>query len=232
MSIQVFASSLPGFPSVRLLRAAHYAGAIAVAALEYATADERQQVLDGLIRSDVSFTASVAALDDPMRDRFAAAASHGLDGVIISDARRDSVRRDVEWIVQHGLCASVEVTSLREALDARDAGATQLIVKGNESGGRVGEETTLILLQAILPAVSLPVIARGGIGLHSAAACLAAGASGVWLDWHLALCDESEIPEAIAASVAAMDGSETTILGQDCGVRYRVYGRPGEAAYI
>jgi acyl transferase domain-containing protein/NAD(P)H-dependent flavin oxidoreductase YrpB (nitropropane dioxygenase family)/NADP-dependent 3-hydroxy acid dehydrogenase YdfG len=232
MSIQVFASSLPGFPSVRLLRAAHYAGAIAVAALEYATADERQQVLDGLIRSDVSFTASVAALDDPMRDRFAAAASHGLDGVIISDARRDSVRRDVEWIVQHGLCAPVEVASLREALDARDAGATQLIVKGNESGGRVGEETTLILLQAILPAVSLPVIARGGIGLHSAAACLAAGASGVWLDWHLALCDESEIPEAIAASVAAMDGSETTILGQDCGVRYRVYGRPGEAAYI
>src|SRR5207249_5308908 len=110
--------------------------------------------------------------------------------------------------------------------------ATHLIVKGNESGGRVGEDTTFILFQAVFPKVPLPVIVKGGIGLHSAAACLAAGATGVWLDWQLALCDEAELPDAVAACVAAMDGSETTILGQDCGMRYRVYARPGETAYV
>src|SRR5262245_4374056 len=232
MSIQVFASSLPGFPAVRVVRAAHYAGAIGVAALEYLRPDERRQVLDGLTGSDVSFLVSVAALDHVLRDRLTAAALPGLEGVVLSDASRSSLPLDIEWIVRCDLRAYVEVTSLQQAVAAADAGATHLIVKGNESGGRVGEETTFILLQAIRPAVSLPVVARGGIGLHSAAACFAAGASGVLLDWQLALCDESELPEAVSTSVAAMDGSETTILGQDCGVRYRVYARPSEAAYL
>src|SRR5262249_41951707 len=189
MAIQVFAASPPGFPGARLVRAAHYAGATGVAALEYASDDERRHVLDGLIHSDVSFTVSVTALDAAARQLLTPALSRGLEGVAICGASRESLAGDVEWIVGHGLRAYVQVTSLQQAIDARDAGASHLIVKGNESGGLVGEETALILLQAILPAVSLPIVAKGGIGLHSAAACLAAGVSGVWLDWQLGLCD-------------------------------------------
>src|SRR5262245_60267250 len=152
MSIQVFAASPPGFPAARLVRAAHYAGATGIAALEYASDDERKHVLDSLIHSDASFTVSAAALDAAARELIASALSRGLEGIVLSDATRPSLPDDIAWLVQSGLRAYVEVTSVQQALAARDAGATQLIVKGNESGGRVGEETTLILLQAILAA--------------------------------------------------------------------------------
>src|SRR5262249_57381527 len=111
-------------------------------------------------------------------------------------------------------------------------GADALIVKGSESGGQVGEETAFILLQRILPKVKVPVHARGGIGLHTASACLAAGAAGVALDWQLALAEESTLPEEIKARIARMDGSETAILGQDSSARFRAFSRIGETAYF
>src|SRR5262249_11547821 len=73
----------------------------------------------------------------------------------------------------------VEVTSLREARAAIAAGADGFIVKGCESGGRIGDETSFVLLQRVAHESSLPIWVRGGVGLHSAAACVAGGATGV-----------------------------------------------------
>src|SRR5258708_3814335 len=44
----------------------------------------------------------------------------------------------------------VQVVSVAEARAAKAAGAAGLIAKGSESGGRVGEETALVLLQRLL----------------------------------------------------------------------------------
>src|SRR5579862_6695814 len=66
----------------------------------------------------------------------------------------------------------VQVTSLTEARAALADGAHGLIAKGNESGGAVGDEPTFILLQRILAQVTAPVWAQGGIGLHTAGACI------------------------------------------------------------
>jgi len=232
MSLQVLVSSPPGFPAAGIVRAAHHAGAIGMLALEYADGAESRRVLESLIASDVQFMVSVRGLDAAERERVARAAGRGLAGVVISDPRDSRLRDDVQWILDAGVRAVVEVTSVEQAVRAEAAGATDLIVKGNESGGLVGEETTLILLQRVLPKVSLPVFARGGIGLRSSAACLAAGVAGVVLDWQLALCDESDVPEEIRARIARMDGSETAIIGQSCGVRFRVGAGLAETAYL
>src|ERR671918_1665436 len=66
-----------------------------------------------------------------------------------------------------------------------------------------------------------------GIGLHTAAACYAAGAAGVVLDMQLALTRESPLPEVAKATIACMDRSETVCLGAEIGEAYRVYARPG-----
>ncbi|WP_407288629.1 SDR family NAD(P)-dependent oxidoreductase [Streptomyces sp. BP-8] len=109
-----------------------------------------------------------------------------------------------------------EVTSPQEAAAARAAGAEALVVRGHESGGRVGELTTCLLLQRVLadPATTVPVLAAGGIGPHTAAAALAGGAAGVLLDSQLALTTEGEqrLPRALAAALRAMDGSEPTLV--------------------
>ncbi|MER5417570.1 SDR family oxidoreductase [Streptomyces virginiae] len=108
----------------------------------------------------------------------------------------------------------VEVTSLEEALDASRAGAHGLIARGCESGGRVGELSTFVLLQQLVSAVevTLPVWACGGIGPRTAAAAVVGGAEGVVLDSQLALLAESGLGAGPAAALRAMDGSETAVV--------------------
>ena len=96
--------------------------------------------------------------------------------------------------------------NVEQAQAAERAGADAVVVKGNESGGRVGEETSFILLQRVRSQGTLPVWVRGGIGLNTAAACKVGGAAGVVLDWQLALCEESELPDDVKARVSRMDG--------------------------
>jgi acyl transferase domain-containing protein/NAD(P)H-dependent flavin oxidoreductase YrpB (nitropropane dioxygenase family)/NAD(P)-dependent dehydrogenase (short-subunit alcohol dehydrogenase family) len=114
----------------------------------------------------------------------------------------------------------VEATSLEDARMAVAAGALGLIAKGCESGGRVGCTETFVLLQQTV-GLGVPVWARGGIGLHTAAGAVALGARGVVLDNQLALVRESRLPSATRLAIAAMDGSETRIVGD-----HRVYTRP------
>ncbi|MEU1342706.1 nitronate monooxygenase, partial [Streptomyces sp. NPDC005827] len=73
----------------------------------------------------------------------------------------------------------VEVTDLEQALTAARAGADGLIARGAESGGRVGELSTFVLLQQLLdaPELDVPVWACGGIGPRTAAAAVAGGAA-------------------------------------------------------
>jgi acyl transferase domain-containing protein/NAD(P)H-dependent flavin oxidoreductase YrpB (nitropropane dioxygenase family)/NAD(P)-dependent dehydrogenase (short-subunit alcohol dehydrogenase family)/acyl carrier protein len=115
----------------------------------------------------------------------------------------------------------VQVTSLEEARAAAEAGADGLIVKGAESGGRVGAETSFVLLQRVAAAIDLPAWVQGGVGLHTSAACVAGGAAGVVLDAQLALVRESTLPDDVKAAIRAMDGSETTVLAG-----HRLYTRP------
>lgn len=107
-----------------------------------------------------------------------------------------------------------EVTDLAEARAAVAAGAHGLVARGAESGGWVGELSTFVLLQQLLGATELdvPVWAAGGIGPHTAAAAVAGGAAGVVLDSQLALLAESRLPEATAAALRSLDGSETAVV--------------------
>ncbi|MBI2677230.1 MAG: SDR family NAD(P)-dependent oxidoreductase [Candidatus Koribacter versatilis] len=116
-----------------------------------------------------------------------------------------------------------EVTSVREAEAAVAAGADGVVAKGNESGGRIGTETTFVLLQHLLARFELPTWAQGGIGPNGAAACIAAGATGIILCDQLALAPESDLAPAISAQITAMDGTETVAIGEALGCAFRVH---------
>lgn len=119
----------------------------------------------------------------------------------------------------------VQVCSLEAARTAARAGAAGLIAKGAESGGTVGALSAFILLQQLVGEVDLPIWVQGGVGLHTAAACIAGGATGVVLDSQLALVEESSVPDAIRSAVSGMDGSETSIVG-GCRLFTRAGGLP------
>ncbi|MFO0908891.1 MAG: nitronate monooxygenase [Isosphaeraceae bacterium] len=131
----------------------------------------------------------------------------------------------LEPVRASGRTAMAEVTSREQAVSAVAAGFDTLMIVGQEAGGWVGAETTFILLQAVLSTVpsSVRVWARGGIGPAGAAACVAAGATGVVLDGVLALTRESALDATVRAQVTYWDGTETTLLGRPGGPRFRGY---------
>ncbi|MCB1776275.1 MAG: nitronate monooxygenase, partial [Candidatus Competibacteraceae bacterium] len=101
-------------------------------------------------------------------------------------------------------------------------------VKGHEAGGMVGEESSFVLLQRLLGQSTLPVYVRGGVGLHTAAACQVGGAAGVVLEHALLLLQESPVAEALGPWLRGLDGTETVLLGHEETGRYvRVLERPG-----
>jgi len=126
-----------------------------------------------------------------------------------------------------GIEILLEVTSMEEAELGAALGVDGLIAKGHEAAGRVGDETTFILLQRLLLRGRLPVFAQGGIGLHTAAAAYVAGAAGIVLDAQLLLSRESPLSRAAREAVSRLDGSETALLGGDLGESWRLYDRSG-----
>ncbi|MEV6239281.1 SDR family NAD(P)-dependent oxidoreductase [Lentzea sp. NPDC051838] len=105
------------------------------------------------------------------------------------------------------------ITSVAEAVEAIEFGATGLIAKGAEAGGRVGGSPAFVLLQQVLAVTDLPVWVAGSIGPDTAAAAVAGGARGVVLEGQLALVAEvrKHISGEIVNVLRAMDGADTVV---------------------
>jgi nitronate monooxygenase len=85
-----------------------------------------------------------------------------------------------------------QVQDRRSALVAEAAGAALLVAQGTEAGGHTGAVGTLPLLQVVLEAVRVPVVAAGGIASgRGLAAVLAAGAQGAWIGTPLLVAEEA-----------------------------------------
>jgi nitronate monooxygenase len=110
----------------------------------------------------------------------------------------------VEIVHAGGAMCGWQVESDREARAAAAAGCDVVIAKAWESGGRKRLEgpTLLPLLDAILDAVSVPVIAAGGIAsARGVAAALAAGAQGVRVGTRFIAATESDAHPAWVGAV-------------------------------
>ncbi len=152
-----------------------------------------------------------------------------LEVVIVASPVADDRARMLEMIRRAGLDGWAEVTSRAGVIQAQDAGATGLIVVGNEAGGRGGDESSFILLQGALELAKVPVWVRGGVGLRVAGGCVAIGAAGVVLDGALLLAKESPLDPAIRSRIERWDGGETVVLGPP-GERVRLHAPPGSPA--
>ncbi len=119
----------------------------------------------------------------------------------------------------------LEVTDVNSVLlDDRIDG---LVAKGHESGGWVGEDSAFILTQKLLNIQPKPVYVQGGIGIHTVAACRAAGAAGVILDDQLLLMPESPIPDEWQPYLNQLNGTEAIAIGEKLNASCRVLSRPG-----
>lgn len=115
------------------------------------------------------------------------------------------------------------VASVKFAQKAEAAGVDAIVAEGFEAGGHNGrdETTTLCLIPMVRKAVSLPLLAAGGIGSGQAMlAALNLGADGVQVGSRFVACKESSAhPLFKEAVIAAQDGDTLLTLKELTPVR-------------
>lgn len=228
-SFRLIALTPPCLPEPSIAIAASRAGEIGIIDLEHV--ENEQEGLDAISKlaryAKKDCGIKLHGGDAPFATRIISKLPRQVDVAILTCDGMEMHHKLIQLLKDKNVTVFLEVTSLDQACFGNTMGVDGLIAKGNEAGGLVGEETGFILLQRLLKNTSLPVWIQGGIGLHTAAACYAAGAAGVVLDMQLALTRESTLPETVKTVIAHMDGSETICIGNEIGRICRTYSRSG-----
>lgn len=98
------------------------------------------------------------------------------------------------------------------------SGADAVIAEGTESGGHVGEMTTMALVPQVNDAVGIPVIAAGGIADgRGIAAALMLGASGVQIGTRFLLATECSISSTYKEKLLKAGDTATIVTGRRLG---------------
>ena len=109
------------------------------------------------------------------------------------------------------------VASVEHARKAEAAGVDALVVDGAEAGGHPppSEVGTLVLVRRVVKAVTLPVVASGGVADGAGiAALLALGAEAVQLGTRFIATPEASVHENYKRAVLAADVHETALVGR------------------
>ena len=110
------------------------------------------------------------------------------------------------------------VPSLKLAKRIQDAGADAMIVEGMEAGGHIGSQTTMSLMENILPEISIPVVVDG----RGLAAALLMGAEGVQMGSRFLLAEECQAHpnmKEVIINATDTDSVVTGLLSGHGGVR-------------
>ena len=102
-------------------------------------------------------------------------------------------------------------------------GADGVIAEGTESGGHVGEMTTMALVPQVVEAVNIPVIAAGGVATgKQLLAVEVLGAVGVQIGTCLLVSEECPIHDKYKQALLKAKGSDTVVTGRNSGTPVRV----------
>ena len=136
------------------------------------------------------------------------------------------------WI-EHGIKVIPVVPSSGLAKFSERAGATAVIAEGGESGGHVGELSTMPLVPQVCDAVSIPVIAAGGIGDgRGVAAAFMLGAAGVQLGTRFLVAHETNIHEDYKNKIIKAKDIDTMLSGRSLGHPVRSLKTPFAKSFV
>ena len=110
------------------------------------------------------------------------------------------------------------VASVALARRMEKYGADAVVAEGMESGGHIGEETTMTLVPQVADAVSIPVIAAGGIGDgRGIAAAFMLGAEAVQIGTRFVVSKESIVHENYKERIIKAKDIDSTVTGRTHG---------------
>lgn len=110
------------------------------------------------------------------------------------------------------------VASVAMAKMMERAGADAIVAEGTESGGHIGSATTMTLVPQVVDAVSVPVIAAGGIADgRGFAAAMMLGAEAVQMGTRFVVANESIVHDNYKKKVIAAKDIDSEVTGMSHG---------------
>ena len=119
---------------------------------------------------------------------------------------------------ENGVRVIPVVASVAMARMMERAGADAIVAEGMESGGHIGSITTMALVPQVVDAVSIPVIAAGGIGDgRGLAAAIMLGAEGVQMGTRFVVAEESIVHSNYKERLIKASDIDSEVTGMSTG---------------
>ena len=145
------------------------------------------------------------------------------EGVRVITTGAGTPGRFMEMWKEHGIKVIPVVPSVAIAKRMVRSGADAVIAEGTESGGHVGELTTMVLVPQVVDAVEVPVIAAGGIGDgRGIAAAYMLGADAVQIGTRFLTALECTVHQNYKQKVMDAKDIDTVVTGRRTGHPVRV----------
>ncbi len=206
--------------TAELVSAVSNAGGLGIIGAGYYDADwVREQIMITRAMTDRPFGVNL-----PLTSPHAAAVINVIleDEVkIVTTGVGDPLER-IPAFKEAGITIMPVVGSVSRARKLQEAGVDAIGAEGTESGGHVGETTTMALVPQVVDAVSVPVVAAGGIADgRGVAAALALGALGAQLGTRFVCSEECVAHPDYKQKILEAHDRSTVVTGQSTGLPLR-----------
>ena len=212
----VFQGGMAWIADASLASAVSEAGGLGIISAMNANAEWlRDQIRELRERTDKPFGVNIMLMS-PFVDEVARLVADERVPVVVTGAG-DPRKYMSSWI-DAGIKVIPVVASVALARMVERAGATAVVAEGGESGGHVGDSTTMTLVPQVVDAINIPVVAAGGIADgRGVAAALMLGAVGVQVGTRFLVADECTVSEEYKERVLKAGDISTMVTGRSGG---------------
>ena len=199
-----------------LAAAVSNAGGLGIIAAGGAPADwVREQIQKTRTLTDKPFGVNIMLLS-PFADDIAQVVVEEKVPVVITGA--GSSEKYMEMWKASNITVIPVVPSVLLGTRMEKLGADAVVAEGMEAGGHIGELTTMALMPQVVDALTIPVIAAGGIGDGRGVAAVAMlGAAGVQVGTRFLAADECIVSDAYKEKIIKARDTDTMITGRSTG---------------
>jgi len=217
----IFQGGMAQISDAILAAAVSEAGGLGIIAAGNNTPDELKIEIDKIrLLTDKPFGVNVMLLNIYANEVSTLLAEEKVP-VIITGAGNPSIYMKM-W-KDAGIKVIPVVPSVAYAKHLEKIGADALICEGTESGGHVGEITTMCLTPQVVDAVNIPVIAAGGIADgRGIVAALCLGAEGVQVGTRFLSAHECNVHQNYKNRILKANDTDTAVTGRKTGHPVRV----------